>query len=96
VTGLVSIFDESTADGRGREMAFRALSNLKDERPLPFMRQVVASQAEPGYRLQAIRYLSAQGDQQALGTLHVLMNSRASSPPSATRPAQAYTAIGGK
>ena len=54
-------------------MAFRALANLKDERPLPFMRQVATSQAEPGYRLQAIRYLSAQGDQQALATLHALM-----------------------
>ena len=96
VTGLVSIFEESTADGRGREMAFRALSNLKDERSLPFMRQVVASQAEPGYRLQAIRYLSAQGDQQALATLHVLMNSPSEQPSIRDAAAQAYTAIGGK
>ena len=96
VTGLVSIFEESTADGRGREMAFRALSNLKDERSLPFMRQVVASQAEPGYRLQAIRYLSAQGDQQALATLHVLMNSPSEQPSIRDAAAQAYMAIGGK
>ena len=96
VTGLASIFEESTADGRGRELAFRALSNLKDERPLPFMRQVVASQAEPGYRLQAIRYLSSQGDQQALATLHVLMNSPSEQPSIRDAAAQAYTAIGGK
>lgn len=66
VVGLTQIFEESTADGRGREMAFRALSSLNDERPLPFMRQVVTSQAEPSYRLQAIKYLTAQGDRQAL------------------------------
>jgi HEAT repeat protein len=95
VTGLVQIFEESTADGRGREMAFRALSNLKDERPLPFMRQVATSQAEPGYRLQAIRYLSAQGDQQALGTLHVLMHSPTEQPSIRDAAAQAYSVISG-
>ena len=47
VTGLAQIFEESGADGRGREMAFRALASLNDERPLPFMRQVVNSEAEP-------------------------------------------------
>lgn len=95
VTGLVQIFEESTADGRGREMAFRALSNLKDDRPLPFMRQVATSQAEPGYRLQAIRYLSAQGDQQALGTLHVLMHSPTEQPSIRDAAAQAYSVISG-
>jgi len=60
------------------------------------MRQVVASQAEPGYRLQAIRYLSSQGDQQALATLHVLMNSPSEQPSIRDAAAQAYTAIGGK
>jgi len=49
VTGLAQIFQESSADGRGREMAFRALVSLNDERVLPFMRQVVASEAEPSY-----------------------------------------------
>src|SRR4030095_3719419 len=49
VTGVARIFDEATADGRGREMAFRAIASLKDERPLPFMRQVADSQVEPGY-----------------------------------------------
>jgi HEAT repeat protein len=93
VAGLTSIFDEATADGRGRELAFRALVNLKDERPLAFMRQVATSPVEPGYRLQAIRYLSAQGDQQALATLHVLMTSPNEQPSIRDAAAQAYAAI---
>lgn len=95
VTGLVHIFEESTADGRGRELAFRALTNLKDERSLPFMRQLATSQAEPGYRLQAIRYLSAQGDQQALGTLHALMQAPNEQPSIRDAAAQAYSVING-
>src|SRR5438876_966935 len=75
VTGLAQIFQESSADGRGREMAFRALVSLNDERSLPFMRQVVASEAEPSYRLRAIQYLTAQGDRQSVATLQVLMQS---------------------
>src|SRR5205823_4632473 len=73
VTGLAQIFQESSADGRGRDMAFRALTSLNDERPLPFMRQVVASEAEPSYRLRAIQYLTAQGDRQSLPTLQLLL-----------------------
>lgn len=96
VTGLAHIFEESNADGRGREVAFRALSNLKDERPLPFMRQVATSQAEPSYRLQAIRYLSAQRDQQALAALNVLMHSPTEQPSIRDAAAQAYSAISGK
>ena len=96
VAGLTHIFDESNTDGRGREMAFRALSNLKDERPLPFMRQLATSQAEPSYRLQAIRYLSAQGDQQAVGALHVLMHSPNEQPSIRDAAAQAYSAITNK
>jgi HEAT repeat protein len=96
VTGLAKIFEEATADGRGREMAFRALASLKDERPLPFMRQVVASQVEPGYRLQAIRYLTAQGDQQALGSLQMVARSPTEQPSIRDAAAQAYTALGGK
>ena len=42
-------------------MAFRALVALDDNRALPFMRQVVASQSEPTYRLRAIRYLLDAG-----------------------------------
>jgi hypothetical protein len=96
VAGLVQIFDETTNDGRGRDIAFRALVNLQDERSLPFMRQVVASQAEPSYRLQAIRYLTAQGDQQSLATLHVLMTSPSEQPSIRDAAAAAYRAIGGK
>jgi hypothetical protein len=96
VTGLVQIFEESTADGRGRELAFRAITNLKDERPVPFMRQLLTAQAEPSYRLQAIRYLTAQGDQQSLPTLHVLMTSPTEQPSIRDAAAQAYSAINGK
>jgi HEAT repeat protein len=95
IVGLTHIFEESTADGRGREMAFRALANLKDERSLPFMRQLVTAQVEPGYRLQAIRYLSAQGDQQALGTLHALMQAPNEQPSIRDAAAQAYSLING-
>jgi hypothetical protein len=93
VTGLVNIFEESAADGRGREMAFRALAGLEDDRPVPFMRQLVTSQAEPGYRLRAIRYLSAQGDEQALAALHVLMHSPNEQPSIRDAAAQAYAVI---
>jgi len=95
VAGLTSIFDESTNDGRGRELAFRALANLKDERPLPFMRQLATSQAEPGYRLQAIRYLSAQGDQQALATLQTLAQAPNEQPSIRDAAAQAVSVING-
>jgi len=96
VAGLTHIFDEATADGRGRDMAFRALANLKDERPLPFMRQVATSQAEPGYRLQAIRYLGTQGDQQALSALNTLMHAPNEQPSIRDAAATAYATIGGK
>ena len=96
VAGLSQIFVESTADGRGRDMAFRALMALDDNRALPFMRQVVASQSEPTYRLRAIRYLSMQGDQQSLATLRVLMNSPNEQPSIRDAAANAYRTIGGK
>jgi len=95
VNGLTQIFDESTADGRGREMAFRALASLKDERPLPFMRNVVTSQAEPSYRLQAIKYLTAQGDRQALGALQAVMSSPKEQASIRDAATQAYTTIRG-
>jgi HEAT repeat protein len=74
-------------------MAFRALASLKDERPLPFMRQLVSSEAEPSYRLQAIRYLTAQGDRQAFGVLQMAMNASNEQPSIRDAAAQAYTAI---
>src|SRR5438045_9686908 len=62
VNGLAQIFNESAVDGRGREMAFRALSSLNDERSLPFMRQVMAADVEPGFRLRAIQYQTVPRD----------------------------------
>jgi thioredoxin-like negative regulator of GroEL len=96
VAGLTQIFAESTADGRGRDMAFRALAALDDNRALPFMRQVLASQTEPTYRLRAIRYLTVQGDQQSLGTLQAVMNSPNEQPSIRDAAAHAYRTIGGK
>jgi hypothetical protein len=96
VAGLAQIFEEAAADGRGRDMAFRALSGLNDDRPLPFMRQVVGSQAEPGYRLLAIRYLTAKNDRQALPTLQIVMQSPIEQPSVRDAAAQAYRALGGK
>ena len=96
VAGLTQIFVESTSDGRGRDMAFRALAALDDDRALPFMRSVVASQSEPSYRLRAIRYLTAQGDQQSLGTLQALMNSPSEQPSIRDAAAHAYRVIGGR
>jgi HEAT repeat protein len=93
VAGLTHIFEESTADGRGREMAFRALASLGDDRPLPFMRQIVVSPVEPAYRLRAIRYLSAQGDRNALAALQVVMHAPNEQPSIRDAAAQAYTAI---
>ena len=88
VNGLMQIFDEANADGRGREMAFRALNSLNDERSLPFMRQVAASGAEPSYRMQAIKFLTTQGDQQSLPALQQIMQitDRAAVDPRRRRP----------
>jgi hypothetical protein len=96
VNGLVQIFNESAADGRGREMAFRSLASLNDERPVPFMRAVAASDAEPGFRLRAIQYLTAQGDRQSLSTLQVLMRSPTEQASIRDAAAQAYRTLGGK
>lgn len=96
VSGLAQIFEESSADGRGREMAFRALASLKDERPLPFMRQILASQAEPAYRLRAIQYLAAQGDRRALGALQLVMQSPSEQPSIRDAAGQAYRTLSGR
>ena len=60
------------------------------------MRSVVASESEPTYRLRAIRYLTAQGDQQSLATLQVVMNSPNEQPSIRDAAAHAYRAIGGR
>ena len=96
VNGLAQIFNESALDGRGREMAFRALVSLDDGRAAPFMRHVIASDAEPSYRLRAIQYVTAQGDRQALPTLSVLMKSPTEQASIRDAAAQAYRALGGQ
>jgi hypothetical protein len=96
VNGLVQIFNESALDGRGRDMAFRALTSLNDQRPVPFMRAVIASDAEPSYRLRAIQYVTAQSDQQSLPTLQVLMKSPTEQASIRDAAAQAYRTLGGK
>jgi hypothetical protein len=93
VSALTHIFDESTADGRGRDLAFRALVALNDERPLPFMRQLVTAQAEPGYRLRAIQYVMAQGDRQSLTALQTVINTPGEQPSIRDAATQAYTSL---
>ena len=96
VAGLARIFDEAAADGRGRDMAFRALLRLEDERSLPFMRQVLTANVEPMYRLQAIRYVARQGDQQALVSLQMIMNSPTEQPSIRDAAAQAHATLSGR
>jgi len=96
VNGLAQIFNESAVDGRGREMAFRSLASLNDARPVPFMRAVIASDAEPSFRLRAIQYVTAQGDRQSLPTLQVLMQSPTEQASIRDAAAQAYRTLGGK
>ena len=96
VAALAQIFDEAAADGRGRDAAFRSLSALNDDRPLPFMRQVLASQAEPGYRLLAIRYVTARNDRSALPTLQTVMQSPTEQPSVRDAAGEAYRKLGGK
>jgi hypothetical protein len=93
VSGLVKIFEESEADGRGRDLAFRALRSQKDEGTLAFMRDLVTSDAEVMYRLQAIRFLKGQGDQRALPALERLMQSPSEQPSIREAAAQARAAI---
>jgi HEAT repeat protein len=93
VAGLSRIFAESTADGRGRDMAFRALAGLSDERSLPFMRDLVNSAAEPSYRLRAIHFVAAQRDRQALSALRIVMQSPQEQPSIRDAAAQAYATL---
>jgi len=95
VAGLGQIFDEANADGRGREMAFRALNALNDDRAVPFMRRVLTSDAEPTYRLQAIKFLTAQGDRQSLAALQQVMQSPTEQPSIRDAARQAHVALGG-
>jgi HEAT repeat protein len=96
IVGLEQIFNEAAMDGRGRDMAFRALNSLNDPRLLPFMRDLVTSNAEPNYRLQAIRFVSAQRDGQALGSLQQVMLASNEQPSIRDAAAQAYATISGR
>ena len=96
VAGLTMIFAETNGDGRGRDVAFRSLISLNDERALPFMRQLVTSGAEPGYRLQAIRFLAAQGDRQALPALEQIMQTSTEQPSIRDAATQAHATIAGR
>jgi HEAT repeat protein len=96
VAGLGQIFEEAAADGLRRDLAFRALASLGDERPLVFMRQLVTAPVEPGYRLPAIRYVMARGDRQALGALGLVAQSPGEQPSIRDAAAQAYAAISGR
>jgi hypothetical protein len=89
------IFEETSADGRGREPAFRAIAALNDEHAVPFMRHVAAP-VEPTYRVQAIRYLAARGDQPSLAALRVVMQSPNEQPSIRAAAAQAHARIGGQ
>jgi len=93
VRGLARIFAESTLDGRGRDMAFRAMAALSDERPLPFMRELVNSEAELSYRLRAIQYVATHRDKQALAALRVVMHSPDEQPSIRDAAAQAYATL---
>jgi hypothetical protein len=46
--------------------------------------------------LRAIKYVTAQGDRQALGALQAVMNSSREQPSIRDAAAQAYTTLGGK
>jgi HEAT repeat protein len=96
VAGLVQIFDESSADGRGRDAAFRVLSSLSDDRTLAFMRRLVTSSAEPSYRLQAIRVLASQGDRQAVAALQQVVQAPGEQPSLRDAAARAIAAIDGR
>lgn len=84
VAALAQIFTESAGDGRGRDVAFRALAALDDGR------------GEPGYRLRAIRYLAANGDQQSLPVLAAIMRNSNEQPSVRDAAGHAYRVLGGR
>jgi uncharacterized protein (UPF0147 family) len=96
VAGLMQVFENSSVDGSGRSLAFRALVSLNDERALPFMRRLVTSTAETSYRVQAMRFLRGQGDRQALPSLQQVMQSPAEPASIRDAAAQAHAAIVGR
>ena len=57
------------------------------------MRQVATSGTELSYRMQAIKFLTAQGDRQSLPALQQIMQSSAEQPSIRDAAGQAYAAI---
>jgi HEAT repeat protein len=93
IDGLASIFEESNADGRGHYITFRALMALDDPRVLPVMRQIAES--EVSYKLGAIRFLGAHGDQEALPFLQQMVDAPHEQQSVREAAEQALAAIGG-
>ena len=93
VLGLVSLFDEAEVDGRGRSLAFQALTTLNDTAALPFMRSLATSQEDVSYRLRAIRFLADQGDREALPLLQEIAESSAEQTSIRDAAGQAYVTI---
>lgn len=92
--GLATIFEESSADGRGHYLTFRALTALDDPRALPLMRQIAVSESEVSYRLGAIRFLGAHGDQDALPFLQQVIDAPHEQPSVREAAEQALAVIG--
>ncbi len=93
VTGLMQIFDEAEQDGRGRFVAFRALTSLNDPAALPLMRQLTVSDADVSYRVAAMRFLAEHGDKEALPLLQQVLNSPREQPSVLEAAAQSHAAI---
>jgi HEAT repeat protein len=93
VTGLMQIFDEAEGDGRGRFLAFQALTSLNDPAALPLMRQLAVSDADVSYRVGAMRFLAEHGDQEALPLLQRVLHSPHEQPSVLDAAAQTHTAI---
>ena len=93
VTGLMQLFDEAEQDGRGRFVAFRALTSLNDPAALPLMRQLTVSDADVSYRVAAMRFLAEHGDKEALPLLQQVLNSSREQPSVLEAAAQSHAAI---
>src|SRR5262245_5733085 len=93
VTGLMQIFDEAEQDGRGRFVAFRALTSLNDPAALPLMRQLPVPDADVSYRVAAMRFLAEHGDKEALPLLQQVLNSPREQPSVLEVAAQSHAAI---
>jgi len=89
----MQIFDETEDDGRGRFVAFRALTSLNDPAALPLMRQLTVSDADVSYRMAAMRFLAEHGDKEALPLLQQVLHSSREQPSVLEAAAQSHAAI---